>query len=54
LKRENDSEPAVRAALAIQLALAELNRENAGSGRPEVVARIGPRARLPAPAGWPS
>ena len=35
---ENDAERAVRAALAIQRALAELNRENAGSGRPELVA----------------
>ena len=41
IAQENDSERAVRAALAIQLALAELNRENAGSGRPELVARIG-------------
>ena len=39
--QENDSERAVRAALAIQRALAELNRKNAGSGRPELVARIG-------------
>jgi class 3 adenylate cyclase len=31
----------VRAALAIQRALAELNRDSAGSGRPELVARIG-------------
>ena len=38
---ENDAERAVRAALAIQRALAELNRENASSGRPELVARIG-------------
>jgi class 3 adenylate cyclase/predicted ATPase len=41
IAQENDSERAVRAALAIQRALAELNRENAGSGRPELVARIG-------------
>ena len=41
LAQENDSERAVRAALAIQRALAELNRKNAGSGRPELVARIG-------------
>jgi hypothetical protein len=34
-------ERAVRAALAIQRALVELNRENAGSRRPELVARIG-------------
>jgi class 3 adenylate cyclase len=39
--QENDSERAVRAALAIQRALAELNCENSGSGRPELVARIG-------------
>ncbi len=41
IAQENDSERAVRAGLAIQRALAELNRENAGSGRPELVARIG-------------
>src|ERR1700722_12267808 len=41
IAQENDSERAVRAALAIQRALAELNRDNAGSGRPELVARIG-------------
>ena len=41
IAQENDSERAVRAALAIQRALAELNQENAGSGRPELVARIG-------------
>ena len=41
IAQENDSERAVRAALAIQRALAELNRNNAGSGRPELVARIG-------------
>ncbi|HZZ25217.1 MAG TPA: adenylate/guanylate cyclase domain-containing protein, partial [Roseiarcus sp.] len=39
--QENDSERAVRAALAIQRALAELNRKNAGSGRPALVAHIG-------------
>jgi class 3 adenylate cyclase/predicted ATPase len=41
IAQENDSERAVRAALAIQRALAELNRKNAGLGRPELVARIG-------------
>ena len=41
IAQENDSERAVRAALAIQHALAELNRDNAGSGHPELVARIG-------------
>jgi class 3 adenylate cyclase/predicted ATPase len=41
IAQENDSERAVRAALAIQRALAELNRNNDGSGRPELVARIG-------------
>src|SRR5262249_1371128 len=37
----NDAERAVRAALAIQRALAELNARNAGAGVPEMVARIG-------------
>jgi class 3 adenylate cyclase/predicted ATPase len=41
IAQENDSERAVRAALAIQRALAELNGENAGSDRPELAARIG-------------
>jgi class 3 adenylate cyclase/predicted ATPase len=41
IAQENDSERAVRAALAIQRALTELNCENAGLGRPELVARIG-------------
>jgi predicted ATPase len=39
--QENDSERAVRAALAIQRALAELNRKNAGPGKPLLEARIG-------------
>ena len=39
--QENDSERAVRAALSIQRALAELNRNNAGSGKPALAARIG-------------
>ena len=39
--RENDAERAVRAALAIQRALAELNARNAGKGPPELTARIG-------------
>jgi class 3 adenylate cyclase len=39
--QENDAERAGRAALSIQRALAELNRKNAGSGKPELVARIG-------------
>jgi class 3 adenylate cyclase len=39
--QENDSERAVRAALAIQRALVELNRKNAGSGKPSLEARIG-------------
>jgi class 3 adenylate cyclase/tetratricopeptide (TPR) repeat protein len=38
---ENDAERAVRAALAIQRALAELNVRNSGKGVPELVARIG-------------
>src|SRR5215471_7586105 len=37
---ENDTERAARAALGIQRALAELNRKNAGRGKPELVARI--------------
>jgi len=39
--QENDAERAVRAALAIQRALAELNRNNAGTGKPVLAARIG-------------
>ena len=39
--QENDSERAVRAALSIQRALAELNGKNAGSGKPSLNARIG-------------
>ena len=38
---ENDAERAARASLAIQRALAELNRKNSGSGKPELTARIG-------------
>jgi class 3 adenylate cyclase/predicted ATPase len=38
--QENDAERAVRAALAIQLALVELNRRNAGSGKPALAVRI--------------
>ena len=39
--QENDAERAVRAALAIQRALAELNARNARQGAPELSARIG-------------
>jgi class 3 adenylate cyclase len=39
--QENDAERAVRAALAIQRALAEINAQNAGKGAPELLARIG-------------
>ena len=39
--QENDAERAARAALSIQRALAELNRKNAGTGKPALVARIG-------------
>ena len=39
--QENDAERAVRAALSIQRALAEVNRKNAGSGKPSLDARIG-------------
>ena len=39
--QENDTERAARAALSIQRALAEVNRKNAGSGKPDLNARIG-------------
>ena len=39
--QESDAERAVRAAMAIQRALAELNQRNAASGAPELAARIG-------------
>jgi class 3 adenylate cyclase len=39
--QENDGERAVRAALAIQRALAEINTKNAGKGAPQLLARIG-------------
>jgi hypothetical protein len=38
--QENDAERAVRAALAIQRALADLNRRNEGTGKPALAARI--------------
>jgi class 3 adenylate cyclase len=41
LAHENDAERAARAALSVQRALAELNRKNAGTAKPELVARIG-------------
>jgi hypothetical protein len=41
LAHENDAERAARAGLSIQRALADLNRKNAGAGKPELVARIG-------------
>ena len=41
LAHENDAERAVRAALSIQRTLADLNRKNAGTAKPELVARIG-------------
>jgi hypothetical protein len=39
--QENDAERAVRAALAIQRALSDLNAKNAAKGAPELSARIG-------------
>src|SRR6185295_9978126 len=41
LAHENDVERAVRAALSLQRALNELNRKNAGTGKPELTARVG-------------
>jgi class 3 adenylate cyclase len=38
--QENDAERAVRASLAIQRSLAELNRKNDGTGKPALAARI--------------
>jgi class 3 adenylate cyclase/predicted ATPase len=39
--QENDAERAARAALSIQRALAEVNRRNAGAGKPTLNVRIG-------------
>ena len=39
--QENDAERAVRAALAIQHGLADINARNSGKGQPELSARIG-------------
>src|ERR1700733_10565468 len=39
--QENDAERAVRAALAIQRALSDLNARNAANGAPELAARVG-------------
>jgi class 3 adenylate cyclase len=41
LAHENDAERAARTALSIQRALADLNRKNAGIGKPELKTRIG-------------
>jgi len=41
LAQENDAERAVRAALAIQRGLADLNRKNIAHDKPELAARIG-------------
>jgi tetratricopeptide (TPR) repeat protein len=40
-RMRNDAERAARAALSIRRTLAELNRNNAGTGKPELQARIG-------------
>jgi class 3 adenylate cyclase len=40
IAQENDAERAVRAALSIQRALAELNCKNEGAGKPALAARI--------------
>jgi class 3 adenylate cyclase len=39
--QENDAERAARAALSIQRSLSEINRKNAGAGKPALNARIG-------------
>ena len=39
--QENDAERAARAALSIQRSLADINRKNAGAGKPTLNARIG-------------
>src|SRR6516162_3340675 len=44
--QENDAERAARSALSIQRALTEINRKNAGSGKPALNARIGIEAGL--------
>jgi class 3 adenylate cyclase len=41
MAHENDVERAARAALSIQGSLNELNSKNAGTGKPELAARIG-------------
>ena len=41
LAHENDAERAVRSALSIRRALAEMNRKNAGTGKPHLTTRIG-------------
>jgi hypothetical protein len=46
--QENDAERAARAALSIQRALAEVNRKNAGSGKPSLNAREKERAMISA------
>ena len=48
--QENDAERAVRAALAIQRALAELNARNAGRDALQLAARVGIEIRAVKPA----
>ena len=40
LAHENNAERAARAALSVQLALAELNRKNAGTAKPELLSPV--------------
>jgi class 3 adenylate cyclase len=54
ITQENDTEQAVRTALAIQRSLADLNCKNAGTSKPSLAARLGAAAtnkKAPAKGG---